>query len=294
MRLRTRSWFSNNWFALPAVLLILVFKGLPLALGVLTSLTDESGGLGLGYYEKMLADERWIASIGNLVRSFLVLPILVILPLGIAFVVFQMSDSKGVSRRAATLFRSVCLFAYLIPPLMVGLVFTRVLADEGPLNSVLRATGLGGLAVNWLGTTESALWAVLAVVVWSWSGLGVVVYLAGLSQLPTEQLDAAKVDGAGSRRLLISVVIPNLLPTMAYWTVLCTVSLFIGLLPYIFTLTQSGPGFATLMPEYYVWQVATKFFEAEYGAALGVTLFLLLAAVALVQVRLLYGRAAEG
>ncbi len=294
MRLRPASWLSTNWFALPAVLLILTFKGLPLALGVVTSLTDESGGFGLGNYEKMLGDEKWIAAIGNLVRSFVVVPILVVVPLAIAFMVFQMNSSSRVSRRAAAFFRSVCLFAYLIPPLMVGLIFTRVLADEGPLNSVLRAIGLGGLAVNWLGTTETALWAVLAVVIWSWSGLGVVVYLAGLSQLPQEQLDAAKVDGAGARRLFTSIVIPNLLPTIAYWTVLCTVSLFIGLLPYIFTLTQSGPGYATLMPEYYVWQVATKFFEAEYGAALGVTLFLLLAAVALAQVRLLYGRTAEG
>lgn len=293
MRTRPAAWLASHWFALPAVLLIVLFKGLPLVLGISTSLTEPSGELGFANYGKMLGDEKWLAAIGNLLRSFLVIPILVVGPLAIAFVVFQMETAGRVSRRVAAIFRSVCLFAYLIPPLMVGLIFTKILGVDGPVNSVLRAVGLEGLAVNWLGTTGTALWAVLAVVVWSWYGLGVVVYLAGLAQLPAEQLDAARVDGASGRRLFTSIVVPNLLPTISYWTVLCTVSLFIGLLPYIFTLTQSGPGFATLLPEYYVWQVSTKFFEAEYGAALGVALFVLLGGVALLQVKLLYGRATD-
>jgi raffinose/stachyose/melibiose transport system permease protein len=282
-----------NWFALPAVLLILAFKGIPLALGVATSFTERSGSFGFANYERMFSDDEWIAALGNLVRAFVVVPILVVFPLVIAFILFQMRSAGRVAQRSAAVFRSICLLAYLIPPLMVGLIMRWVLADEGPLNLVLRAVGLGRLAIDWLGTSESALWAVLAVVVWSWYGLGVVIYLAGLSQLPQEQLDAAKVDGAGGRQLFTSIVIPYLVPTIAYWTVLCTAGLFIGLLPYVFTLTESGPGYATMMPEYYVWQVSTKFFEFQYGAALGVVLFLLLAAVTLVQIRLIYVRAIE-
>ena len=126
---------------------------------------------------------------------------------------------------------------------------------------------------------------------WSFFGLGVLTYLSGLSTVPDEVIEAARLDGAGFWRLLIEIVTPLLKPVIGYWTVLCTSSMLIWMFPLIYALTRGGPGSATMLPEYLVFTTTFEFLNRGKGAAIGMALFVFAAIVSAFVVRRMY---AEG
>ena len=278
-------------FFAPAVLLVLVIKGYPLYKGVSLSFTRPAGVrrntfAGLANYRYALEDEVFRTAITNALKSLLILPLFVVIPLLVAYPIFLRC-------RGWRFFRATYFFSYTLPPIMVGYMFSFVLGIDGPLNSFLRRIGLDRLAIQWFGTLETALWAVFAVVLWSWFGLGTVVYLAGLATMEEDLLDAAKVDGAGSLQVLRHVIVPSILPTIGYWSVVCTTGLLIWLFPYIFVLTEGGPGYASMMPEYYIYLVSTRYVDPGYASALGIILFGIVFIVSIGQVRIMYSQSKE-
>lgn len=288
---RNNEQYQGYLYFLPAFILVLVFKGYPLARGLYISLTKPVGVLGsefvgLANYDRMLHDQVFLGSLVNVAKGIAALPFFIIIPLALAFLIFQRV-------RGWRLFRATYFFSYTLAPVMVGYMFSFVLGIDGPVNELLRSIGLKELAIQWFGTLATAMWAVYAVVLWSWFGLGTVIYLAGLATISEEVFDAAKVDGAGWTQMLWHVAIPSVLPTMGYWSVVCTTGLLIWLFPYIFALTEGGPGYASMMPEYYIYLIATRYVDPGYASALGVTLFGVVFVVSFFQVRLMYMEAGE-
>jgi raffinose/stachyose/melibiose transport system permease protein len=291
---RRRSDASLGYlFFAPAIILVLVIKGYPLYQGLSLSFTRPAGVrrnefAGLANYRHALEDDVFRAAIANALKSLLALPFFVVIPLLVAYPIFL--RCKG-----WRFFRATYFFSYTLPPIMVGYMFSFVLGIDGPLNTFLRRVGLDRFAIQWFGSLNYALWAVFAVVLWSWFGLGAVVYLAGLATMDEDLLDAAKVDGAGVLQVLRHVIIPSIMPTIGYWSVVCTTGLLIWLFPYIFVLTEGGPGYASMMPEYYIYLVSTRYVDPGYASALGIILFGLVFLAAIGQVHIMYSqsRAAE-
>ena len=288
---RTPDAYLGYLFSAPAVLLVLVLKGYPLAQGAYLSLTRPDGVTrnefaGLANYRFALEDDVFRAAIANALKSLVALPFFVVVPLLTAYPIFLRC-------RGWRFFRTTYFFSYTLAPIMVGYMFAFVLGIDGPLNTFLRRIGLGGLAIQWFGRLDTALWAVFAVVLWSWFGLGTVVYLAGLATIPEDFLDAAKVDGAGPLQRLWHVIVPSILPTIGYWSVVCTTGLLIWLFPYIFVLTEGGPGYASIMPEYYIYLVSTRYVDPGYASALGIVLFGLVFVASIGQVRIMYAQSRE-
>ena len=278
--------FMGYLYFLPAIVLVLIFKGYPLARGLYISFTRPKGVLhnefaGLANYDRMLHDKAFLESLVNVLKGVATLPLFVMVPLILAFLIFT-----GV--RGWRFFRATYFFSYTLAAVMVGYMFSFVLGIDGPLNEALRSIGLGQLAIQWFGTVQTAMWAVYAVVLWSWFGLGTVIYLAGLANVPEDYFDAAKVDGANWFQMFVHVTIPSVLPTMGYWSVLCTTGLLIWLFPFIYALTEGGPGYASMVPEYYIYLVATRFVDPGYASALGIALFALVFVISIFQVRLMY------
>jgi len=270
-------------FFAPALVLVLGFKGLPLIRGIWTSLTVKGEFAGLVNYERMMQDQLWLESLGNAARGILVLPIFIAAPLILAFALFQ--EVPGWK-----FFRAAFFVGHVLPAAMAGVMFGVILRGDGPLTNLLRMVGLPDLAVPLLGRTETSLWAVYSVAFWAWFGLGMLVYLGGLAAIPDDLFAAAKVDGANFLQTLVHVTVPSVLPTMAYWTVVCTAGLLIGLFPFLHTMTGGGPGYSSLLPEYYLYRAFVQPVDPGYSSAIGLTLFLFVAAISLLQVRLLYGR----
>jgi raffinose/stachyose/melibiose transport system permease protein len=286
-------WIGYLYFA-PALALIVLFKIYPLLSGIFYSFTNWRGSpnykfIGTGNYVRMVHDPAFVAGMGNAVKVLLTLPFWILVPLALAFLIFQ--EVPG-----WRFFRAAFVFPYIIAPVITGYIFSFVLGLDGPVNQVLRSIGLGGLAVQWFGNVDTALWALVAVALWSYFGLGVVTYLAGMSNIPRDYFDAARIDGATWYQSMVYVAIPSLLPTIGYWSVVCTAGMLIWFFPYIYAITSGGPGYASMLPEYYIYQVSTRYAEPGYASAMGVVLFAYVTIVSFFQIRYMYfgssGRAA--
>jgi ABC-type sugar transport system permease subunit len=260
-----------------------MFKLVPLVRGVITSF-ESSGGFdggsfaGADNYTRMLDDPMVLTSFRNALLVVATLPFWVVIPLVLAVFIHQRAPGWK-------FFRAVYFVPYTIAPIVVGIMFRQILAPDGPINALLRTVGLEPLAIEWLNGRWSAIFSLVAVALWSFFGLGVMTYLAGLSTIPDEVLEAAYLDGANFWRRLFSVVVPMLRPTVAYWSVLCASGVLIWLFPLIYALTQGGPGDATMMPEYLVFLTTFQFLDRGYGSAIGIALFVFVALLSVFSVR---------
>ncbi len=268
----------------PALVLTIVFKVYPLIQGFITSLHRKGEWIAFANYERMLSDDIWIESVGNSLKGFLLLPLFVLLPLLVAFALFR-------AIRGWRTYRAIYLLSYLLPAAMAGLIFSLMLGYEGPINSTLRALGLGDLAVAWFSDATTAMWAVYALVFWAWFGLGAIIYLAALATIPEDQFEAARLDGANGLQVFRYIAIPGVGPTIGYWGVVTTAGMFLWLFPFIATSTRGGPGYASTTPEVRIYTTFTKGLNQEYASALGLTLFAIVLVVCVFQVRWMYSHA---
>jgi ABC-type sugar transport system permease subunit len=174
-------------------------------------------------------------------------------------------------RRRADVLRTVLFIPALLPPVVVGLVFRILLAQQGPLNGVLHTVGLGAFAAGWLTNTNLVLISIVLVITWAVMGSGILFYSAGLASLPHERVEAARVDGAEWRHIVWHVYRPALRRVMWFWLLLLTVSTVTGFYPWIFGLTQGGPGISSTTLDYDVYQQGIL--SGNYGTASAIAVF---------------------
>jgi len=187
--------------------------------------------------------------------------------------------------------------AYFVPT-VTPLVSTSVAwiwvfdPGHGLINSLLSVIHIHG--PGWLGSTAWALPAVTIFSVWHDLGFGIVLFLAGLTGVPRELQEAARVDGAGDWGVFRHVTWPLLTPVTFLFLVLATVG-SLRTFTQVYTLAQGGPVNATTVTTYYIYEEAFQFFHFGYGSAVSVALFIIVAAVVAIQFRIagrrvFYGR----
>ena len=270
-------------FLLPAVLLVLVFRIFPLFWGFgisLTSATSTSPGefIGAGNYLRAFADPNFRSSIANAAVVLLSVPIFVTLPMLLAILIDQ-----GVPGR--TFFRSVYFFPVVLSSVIIGSIFSVVLGFNGSFNALLKVLGLP--AFDWLGRSATALPVTLAIQSWSTFGMGVLIFLAGLSTVPKDMVEAARLEGAKMWQIWWYVIIPELRPIIEFSTVITTIGLLTSMFGLIYVLTGGGPGTATTVPEYLIWSAQGRLNQPAYAAALSIVLFVMTSTLAALQIRIM-------
>ena len=270
-------------FVLPAIMLVLVFRIIPLFWGFglsLTSATSTDPGefIGAGNYLRALDDPNFRSSIANAAVVLLSVPIFVTVPMLLAILIDQ-----GVPGRA--FFRSVYFFPVVLSSVIIGSIFSVVLGFNGSANALLKVLGLP--AVDWLGRSATALPVTLAIQSWSTFGMGVLIFLAGLSTVPKDMVEAARLDGARMWQIWWYVIIPELRPIIEFSTVITTIGLLTSMFGLIYVLTGGGPGTATMVPEYLIWSAQGRLNQPAYAAALSIILFVITGILAWLQIRMM-------
>jgi multiple sugar transport system permease protein len=200
--------------------------------------------------------------------------------LGFALALFCVREFAGIR-----LLTTVLIVPMVIAPVVVAIVFRLIYAnDAGMLTALSESMGSGRVEI--LSDPIKAFIALIALDVWEWTPLIFLILLAGLQSLPQEPFEAAQVDGAGPWRTFVDLTLPMMRPVLAVAIVLRTIDAF-GTFDQVFVLTQGGPGTATKLISLYGFEVAFKFQQTGYAAALFVTVGLLILAFALAAVRLL-------
>jgi multiple sugar transport system permease protein len=268
----------------PSVLIALAVLVYPLWDGLRASTRFYRYGravsdVGLANYLNLWSDDQFRNAL-RVTVSFVTLSVAIETVLGLALALFCLREFRGIR-----LLRTVLIVPMVVTPVVVGIVFRLIYAsDAGMLTAVSKA--LGGAPVQILGQPTPAFVGLVALDVWEWTPLIFLILLAGLQSLPTEPLEAARVDGAGPWRTFVDHTLPMLRPVLAIAVVLRTIDAF-GTFDQVFVLTHGGPGEATKLLSIYGYDAAFKFQQTGYAAALFVTMGLILLAFALAAVRLL-------
>lgn len=185
--------------------------------------------------------------------------------------------AAGLSRvriRGLTFFRTVLFLPVVITNVVVAVAWAWIYAPDGPLNSLLSAIGLGGFARAWLGDFTFALPAVGLVGTWGEFGFCMILFIAGVMKIPSSLYEAARVDGAGPVREFFAVTLPGLrneLTVVLVLTVIDALSTF----DLVYVMTGGGPGTATSVPAFQVYNRAFLTNRVGSAAAIGITLMVL-------------------
>ncbi|MFM9050069.1 MAG: carbohydrate ABC transporter permease [Actinomycetota bacterium] len=186
--------------------------------------------------------------------------------------------------RGVAFYRTALFLPYVIAPTAIAVIWRWILAPRGPLNSFLEAVGLGALAQPWLGDFTWALPSVGMVGTWVMFGLVLALLLAGVQKIPLELYEAARLDGAGPWMEFRAVTLPGLRYEIVVALVL-TVTAALRNFDIIYVMTSGGPGNATVVPSYLVYQQAFKVAQIGAAAAMGTVLIAVIVAANLLIAR---------
>jgi multiple sugar transport system permease protein len=271
-------------FLLPYLVVFVLFRFGPVVGGFLTSFTSWSivGAprfVGLANYAALARDPLFYTSVRN---TFYFLALTAPALIGLGFVLALVLNRPLAGRGAAR----VLIFApYAMMSAVVGILWTWILdSNFGLLNYYLAKVHLG--PIPWLSSDAAAMPAIALTTVWWTVGYNMVIFLAGLQDIPPQLEESARVDGAGPWQILWSVTIPILRPTTFVVVMLTIINTF-QVFDQVYVMTGGGPGTATLTLVQYLFFQAFQTFKLGYGSAIAYVTFAFLLVLAWLQQRLL-------
>ncbi|WP_159587991.1 carbohydrate ABC transporter permease [Chelativorans xinjiangense] len=265
-----------RWLTIsPALALMLLLSVLPLANLFVSSFQDITwaGGdstrsfVGLSHYRALGSDALFRAGLVNtFIFAFCAVAGQMVLGLGLALLCSKVT-------RGRVLYRAIFILPILIPGIVIGAIWKLMLNyDFGLINQGLAL--LGVMQHDWLGSAETALLSVIVVDIWHWTPFCFLLFLAGIESLPQDIFEAAKVDGAKPwqefRYITLPLMIPTIVVTFAFRLVLA-----FKVFDEVYLLTSGGPGTATEVVSFTLYQ---RFFTEDrigYGSAMSVAVIFL-------------------
>ncbi len=257
---------------LPAFLLYIVFAIYPILQSFYYSFMDWNGFnemtfVGLDNFKKLFADSLFWNSVKNNIYVVLV-SVLGQVPLALFFALLLNRKMKG-----AKLFRTIGFLPVVLSTVVISLTWSLIFnSRNGLINEFLRSIGLDSLAQNWLGDTKWAMASVLVVVVWQFVGLYLIIFLAALQNIPTEVLEAAKMDGASEWATTWKITIPMIWETILVAITLCIAG-SLKTFDLIYVMTHGGPAHSTDVMALYMFNETFSKLQYGYGSAVSVFIF---------------------
>lgn len=238
-------------------------------------ISPEPLSLGLKNYLRLFQDPVFWMAILHTVVLFVVC-FVVQTALGIVFAVLLHSKV-----RLGVIYKVIIFVPVVLAPAITAPVFRQIFAADGQFNWVLEHLGLGFIAQPWLAQSSTALPVLLTITIWQWTGLNFILYYAAMSQIDTEVIEAARIDGAGNIRMLVSIVWPGVRgTTVALATLSAIGALKTFDIPYLVTI--GGPNYATEFLGTLIYRESIPQADVGYGAALSIMLLILALAMAIV------------
>jgi len=281
-KLRHNDHLVGYVFASPFILGFLIFTLYPIISSLYYSFTDYNlfeapRVIGFANYEKMFTadDKYWKSLQVTFTYVFVSVPFRLAFALGVAMLLNK--AIKGIG-----LYRS----SFYLPSLIggsvaVSIMWTQVFGDKGLLNSFLALIGIH-TDTSWIGSPGTALWTLIALSVWQF-GSSMLIFLAGLKNIPQSYYEAASVDGAGRVRQFFNITLPLLSPIILFNLIMQMISAFMTFTPaYIISNGEGGPLDNTLLYSLYLYRRAFQFYEMGYASAMAWVMLLLIGAIAFI------------
>lgn len=237
--------------------------------------TDPQKFVGISNYVKTFTSDPvfWTATLNTIIWVVLSIVVLIALPLLLAIVVNQKLFGSNT-------FRSIFYIPYVLASITVAAVWRWIYSPTiGALNQFLEAIGLESWVHEWLGDPKTALYSIFIASVWHGVGFNMVLFLAGLQQVPEELIDSSKVDGANIWQRFINVVLPSLRPTFVV-VMIMTIINSLKVFELIIGMTGGGPAQATQVLA--LWSYVQSFSNHDFGQGAAIATILLAISLCLV------------
>jgi raffinose/stachyose/melibiose transport system permease protein len=260
-----RRRLGTSGFLLPALAVIAIFYVVPnlldfaLAFTNWSTYSDTIRFTGLTNFRELLQQ----GALTNDLRVTVEYAVTVMIAQNFAGMVLALALEKA--SRVNSFFRSAFFLPVLVSPLAAGYVFKAILADNGPLNSLL------GIHFSWLGSPNLTIFVVALVNAWKFMGMNMLIYIAGLNAIPAELVEAAKVEGASWFQTARRIKLPLLAPALTFNVIATLIGAF-NTFDIVFAMTQGGPGISTQVMNAFIQQ---EYSQGYYGFSISMSLLLL-------------------
>ncbi|WP_246504796.1 carbohydrate ABC transporter permease [Microvirga antarctica] len=269
----------------PAILVVLVVVFVPMVEAVITSLYDlilwkpnASRFVGFGNYIKLFADPVFWVALGN---TALWIGLTVPLQMGLGLLTALLLNREFPWRGLA---RALVIIPWALSSVVIALMWRWIYdPNTGVLNDILLNLSIIQSGIPWLADPKTALYAVIATLVWQGFPFFAVMILAGLQGIPRSQYEAASIDGASAWRQFRHITLPGIGPVLATAGLLRVIWVA-NSMDVIFVMTGGGPGYATYTLPLYAFIRARQNLDFGYGTAIAVTFTVLLGSIVAIYI----------
>ncbi len=280
----TRAW-SPYVLVAPAIILFGFVVLVPSIANTVLSFAKWSGTdtltfVGLDNYFRAFRDEIYLMAYRN-TFVYILLTLVLEVAVGLA-----LAGLVTMGKRRTTFYRVAFFVPVTLPMIAIAVLWSFVYSDDiGPINTALRAGGLGEFAKVWLGDPATALLAVSVVSGWIYAGFYMAIFYAALQRIPKHLIEAALLDGASEWRVFWSIKVPMIRPMIEVAVLLCITGAFQSF-DLFYVMTNGGPDHATEIITTYLVEVVFRFRDLGYGAALSTIMTVVVVGIALVLVKM--------
>ncbi|WP_332631803.1 carbohydrate ABC transporter permease [Halalkalibacter flavus] len=273
-------------FSLPALVLLFTFLILPVILAFIYSFMDyamlrpgEKTFIGLDNYQRLLTDGNFLNALKNTMYfTAVVVPLQSLVALGLALLVNKKVKLASLGR--------VFFFSPVVTSMVVVAILWTFLynVENGLINSVLNLFGIPNQP--FLLSPNQAMNSIIFMSIWQAAGFQMIIFLAGLKEVPEELYEAAEIDGANAWRKFLNVTLPALKHVTAFVLIITTIQAF-RLFVQPFVMTNGGPSGSTKTLVYMLYEEGFQFRDVGYSSAISVVFFIIVLSVSLIMKKIL-------
>lgn len=277
-----RVTFFLAFLGVPLAIFV-IFVLIPFGQAIFWAMTDWRGFspdynfVGFDNFTKMFQDDVFLKALRNVALLAVFVPLVTLtLALGVAVAITLGGPGKGPVRgiRGASFYRIVSFFPYVVPAIIVGLIWAQMYdPNAGLLNGVLTGLGLDQFdTFAWLGEKATAMPAVMFVIIWGLVGFYAVLFIAAIKGVPAELYEAARIDGAGRLRTTISITLPAIRDSVQTAYIYLGIAALDAFVYVQAMVPNGGPDNSTLTISQRLFNVAFAKQQFGYATAMGVVL----------------------
>ena len=274
-------------YILPSFILLMTFSIIPILMNVFLSfmsynVIQRPQPVWFDNYLRMFKDPYISASFKNTVLfTLIIVPCQTVISLLLAAII-----AANFKKTFGNFVRSALFIPVIASSVLVGTLWSLLLSSYGPINELLKIFGLP--AVNWFGGKISSIIGVSAATIWKHIGYFLVIFYAGILDIPASLYEAAKVDGANPIQTFFNITLPGLSKITYLVITLGTIWSF-QIFDMVYTMTGGGPGLSTVTLVLTIYNTAFKEYNMGYASAIALLMFILVVIIQAVQKKVLAG-----
>lgn len=285
--IRRKEFLFGYLFVAPALLCIIVFVFYPIIQSIFLSMFDydvvsKKVFVGFGNFSSMWNDRKWLSALRITVYYVVMfVPSMLLISLGLALIIKHIGRFSG-------FFRTTFFMPIIVSSTAAGAVFKLVFNQKtGAINVLVRM--LGGTNINFLGNPTNALICCVFLAIWLGMGYNMIIFLAGLQDIPRDYYEAAAVDGANGWQQFWNITVPGLKHTSIFVFTMSIINAF-QTFDGIKMLTNGGPNDKTQVAVMWIYENAFIHYRMGYACALSLILFVIIMVITSVQLKLTQGK----